>query len=451
MKNNKWKVLSLTMAAILVLSACGGNVDTAQTTEAKQETETEQAQTLDETKEQADQQEVDAEAQDESASTDEQVEEGIVIPELDIAASEIPDTPAMEFVSNMKVGWNLGNTLDAYISGSNDPDSLSSETSWGNPKATKEMMDALKAAGFETVRIPVTWHNHIEKAADGSVQVSEVWLDRVQEVVDYAIDAGLYVIINIHHDTDEVEGYYPDSAHYEQSSLFVRGVWYSVAERFKEYDEHLIFESLNEPRLVGTNYEWNFQENVEQCQDSADCINRLNQAFVEIVRKSGGNNAERYLMVPGYSASLAGVASDLFVLPTDTATDKLIVSNHAYTPYNFALQPMKDNGSTDKFNIVGGSGRSEVDSLMAKLYAKFVSQGIPVVMGEYGAINKNDNLQERVNFHAYYIAAAKAKGIVCVVWDNGAFTGDGEQLGLLKRQSSTWAYPEIMEAIMKYS
>lgn len=470
-KNNRWKIMALLLAITMVLGACqsSSREEEDKATQAEPALEAADAQ-ADEEKEAQEKEAQEKEEQDkeEQAKADEEKENqeeeeqqlsdsgdmisndnGIIIPELSMEQSSIPDSQALEFVKSMKTGWNLGNTLDAH-SGSGNA-GLASETSWGNPETTKEMIAEVKKAGFETIRIPVTWHNHLEWTEGGSnFTVSGDWLDRVQEVVDYAMDNDMYVIINIHHDTDQ-EFYYPDSAHYEQSENYIVTIWETVAERFKDYDEHLIFESMNEPRLVGSSYEWNFQESAQECKDSADCINKLNQAFVDVVRKSGGNNSQRYLMVPGYSASLAGVTTDLYQLPSDSAENKLIVSTHAYTPYSFALQPQGEGGSTDKFSIEGGTGKAEIDSLMNALYQKFVSKGIPVVMGEYGARNKNNNLQDRVNFYAYYIAAARARGISCCVWDNGAFAGNGEMFGVLIRQKCVWAYPEVVEAIMKYA
>ncbi len=473
-KNNRWKVMALLLSVTMVLGACQSSsreeedketlaetaleAADAQADEEKevQEKEDKEAQEKEEqdkeVQEQADEEKENQEEEEQQLSDSDDMtsnDNGIIIPELSIEQSSIPDSQALEFVKSMKTGWNLGNTLDAY-SGSGSA-GLDSETSWGNPETTKEMIAEVKKAGFETIRIPITWHNHLEWTEGGSdFTVSNDWLDRVQEVVDYAMDNDMYVIINIHHDTAQ-EFYYPDSDHYEQSENYIVTIWETVAERFKDYDEHLIFESMNEPRLVGSSYEWNFQEGAKECKDSADCINKLNQAFVDVVRKSGGNNSQRYLMVPGYSASLAGVTTDLYQLPSDSAENKLIVSTHAYTPYSFALQPQGEGGSTDKFSIEGGTGKMEIDSLMNALYQKFVSKGIPVVMGEYGARNKNNNLQDRVNFYAYYIASARAKGISCCVWDNGAFAGNGEMFGILIRQKCVWAYPEVVEAIMKYA
>lgn len=463
MSKYRWKVMPIILAAAMMLGGCGAAKSGAE----QAETVAPQAdETLDEDNNmgenlnvQTDEEEKEVEqvpeeieqasAEETEETTEQDLESGITIPEVKIAPENIPDTEAMEFVKNMKAGWNLGNTLDAFNGSGNA--GLASEQCWGNPATTKEMVTELKNAGFKTIRIPVTWHNHMEKEeGSDAFTISIEWLDRVQEVVDYAYDNEMYIIINIHHDTD-MEVYYPDSDHYDQSENYIRTIWETVAERFKDYDQHLIFESMNEPRLVGNSYEWNFESSSTECQDSEDCINKLNQVFVDVVRASGGNNADRYLMVPGYSASLAGVTTDLFVLPTDSAENKLIVSTHAYTPYNFALQPPTEGGSTDIFPAEGGQGRKDIDYLVDSLYQKFVSQGIPVVMGEYGARDKNDNLQDRVNFYAYYVAAARAKGITCCVWDNGAFAGNGELFGLMDRRKCEWAYPEVVKAIMTYA
>lgn len=466
----RWKVMPIFLAAALALSACGGSeretgADGQEDIAAGPGMENEgngAAESMPPEEEglaeEADGKEAESawgqgglkEQEDAAALVEsEEKQSGIIIPDVSVGQSDIPDSEAMEFVRNMKAGWNLGNTLDAFTG--NESAGLSSEQSWGMVPTTNEIVAAIKEAGFGTIRIPVTWHNHLEKEeGSDSFSINSDWLDRVQEVVDYGIGNGLYVIINIHHDTAE-NVYYPDSAHYEQSEQYIRTVWTAVSGRFRDYGDHLIFESMNEPRLVGTQYEWNFQEAAKECKDSLDCINKLNQVFVDTVRSSGGKNADRYLMVPGYGASLAGEDTDLFILPSDSAQNKLIVSAHAYTPYSFALQPQTEGGSTDSFPAQGGTGRQEIDHLTDRLYQRFVSQGIPVVIGEYGAVNKNNNLQDRVNYYAYYVAAARAKGITCCLWDNGLFAGDGELFGLYDRLMGEWAYPEIVDVIMKYA
>ena len=426
------------MAAILLvtalgLTACGGQgTGAAASQEAAQEAQTGEA--GGEQSEEADGDELTGTDAPEASKPEEgtqldpgfSVESGS-IPEITIEAKQIPDKECFRFVKDMKI--------------------------WGNPVTTKEMIDTLKNTGFRTVRIPVTWHNHVTDDGNGPV-ISEAWLDRVQEVVDYAYDNGMYVILNTHHDnTANIEGeggYYPDTAHAEESDRYIRGIWTQVAERFKDYDEHLIFESLNEPRLAGTDYEWNFNAGVAECKDAAGSINRLNQLFVDTVRATGGNNVERYLMMPGYDASLAGAITDLYQLPNDIVSDKLIVSVHAYTPYNFALRPGSESEATDYFSWEDPKSVYEINDLMNSLYNKFVSKGIPVVIGEYGAVNRDNNTQDRVDYYAYYTAAARANGITCCVWDNGSFT-DGEIFGILRRRVNQWFFEETIEAMMKYS
>lgn len=373
-------------------------------------------------------------------------EEGYQIPDVDIAAREMPDTEALRFVKDMKIGWNLGNTFDA-IDG-NMSDELEYESYWCGVVTTKDMIDDIKEAGFNSVRIPVSWHNHV----DEEYKISEPWLDRVQEVVNYAYDNGMYVILNIHHDNNE-NFLYPDSAHLEQSIDYVTTVWEQLCERFGEYDQHLVFEAMNEPRLVGSQYEWWLNSSAEECKDAVDCINKINQAFVDTVRASGGNNLNRYLMVPGYCASPDGALNSGFALPTDAegVEDKLIVSAHAYTPYNFALQAPGEGGSTAEFDSDSKSSTTDIDTFMDRLYTKFISNGIPVIIGEFGSRDKGQNMQARIDHAAYYVAAARARGMSCFWWDNNAFTGDGENFGIYYRRGGQFLYPDIVTGLMKYA
>ncbi len=371
---------------------------------------------------------------------------GIEIPDVTIEPFEVPENEAFQFVADMKIGWNLGNTFDSYTEAELD-DELDSETLWVSTATTEEMIIAIKDAGFNTLRLPVTWHTHL---VDDNYTISEVWLGRIKEVVDYGINNGMYVILNIHHDNNE-EFLYPDSAHLEQSTKYVSSIWTQLAAYFADYDEHLIFEAMNEPRLVGTNYEWWLNASAAECQDAVACINSLNQTFVDVVRAGGGNNATRYLMVPGYCASPDGALNDGFVLPTDTQENKLIVSVHAYTPYNFALQSPKESGSISNFDSDDANSVRDIVTFMDKLYNKFISQGIPVVIGEFGAQNKNLNTQDRVDYGAYYIAAARARGMTCAWWDNNAFTGNGENFGLYYRMGGYFIFQDIVTAMMKYA
>ena len=369
-------------------------------------------------------------------------EEEITVPKIETGTFEVPDNDAMAFLRKMGVGWNLGNTFDAWNDAWPISREMDIETAWHGVKTTEDMIAAVHDAGFTTLRLPVSWHNHV----DADFNISVRWLDRVQEVLDYAYSRGMYVILNTHHDEGE-KYFYPSTACYETSERYITRIWEQLSERFRDYDEHLIFESMNEPRPVGipNNEEWNYNARTPACVDAADCINRLNQAFVNTVRASGGNNATRYLMVPAYAASPDNAVRDNFILPEDPADDnRIIVSVHAYTPYSFALQ---DGGLRD-FNPTTRRLTRDIDSFMNSLYKKFISAGIPVVIGEFGARDKDRNTQARVNYAAYYAANASARNMPCCWWDNNSFTGNGENFGLLRRIRCTFMYPEIVEALM---
>lgn len=370
--------------------------------------------------------------------------EKITIPVIDdLETFDIPDNDAMALMRDMKCGWNLGNTFDAYNGYTAYYSGIEMESSWVGSKTRKKLIQTIKEAGFNTIRIPVSWHNHVDKNGI----INQEWMDRVKQVASWALESDMYVIVNVHHDNHK-RFFYPDEAHYEQSAVYLTNVWTQMAEAFGEYDDHLILESLNEPRLVDTPLEWNWSANNAQCREAAECINKLNQLFVDTIRATGGNNATRYLAVPAYDASPWYACNKLFKLPEDPADNRIIVEAHAYTPYNFALN-LK---STDKdFDLVkSGNKKKEIDSFLNGLYQRFVSKGIPVMMDEFGALEKDGNLQDRVNFAAYYVAAAAARGIPCVWWDNHCFTGaDSERFGLIRRGMSEWVYPDIVLAIQE--
>ncbi|MCM1026748.1 MAG: cellulase family glycosylhydrolase [Roseburia sp.] len=380
------------------------------------------------------------------SSTGTEIVNGYTVPELKLQAYDVPDTEAFAFVRSLKIGWNMGNTFDAY-SDRTFANELDSETQWVGVATTQEMIDDLQEAGFNAIRIPVSWHGHV----DGNYQISQVWLDRVQEVVDYAYQNGMYVILNIHHDNSE-QFMYPSTQYLERSVRYVTTIWRQLAERFADYDEHMIFESMNEPRQVGTDWEWWINGSAE-CDDAIACINEINQAFVDTVRAAGGNNKTRYLMLPGYDASADGVLNDGYVLPADAegVTDKLIVSVHAYTPYNFALQGPEESGSIADFQANALGSTKDITFFMERLYSKFIKNGIPVVIDEFGARDKGGNNQARVDYATFYVAAARARGMSCFWWDNNAFTGNGELFGLYDRKKGEFPYPEIIAGLMKYA
>lgn len=332
------------------------------------------------------------------------------------------DISPADMVADMRIGWNLGNTLDA-TGGSG----LSSETSWGNPKTTKEMIDAIVDAGFNVIRIPITWDKHFGKAPD--YKIDEAWLNRVQEVVDYAYARDVYVIINCHHE----DWHFPSEKNKEQASEILQTLWTQIAERFRDYDEKLIFEGLNEPRKKGTAMEWNGGD-----YEGKQVVNHFAKVFVETVRATGGNNTIRNLMVTGYAASSNKETLRSISLPEDS---HLIVSVHAYTPYDFSL----NTKGTDEWDIAKDT--RDIDYVMKTIDELFLQKGIPVIIGEFGALNK-ENEAERVEWVTYYLNKAKEIGVPCVWWDNGSFNGSGENFGLINRRELTYPYPDLLKAIM---
>lgn len=341
---------------------------------------------------------------------------------------EIRDISAFDLVKEMKIGWNLGNTLDA-TGGSG----IESETSWQNEVTSKKMVDTVKQAGFNVLRVPTTWDIHV----DENFNIDKEWLDRVQEVVDYGIDNDMFVILNIHHE----EWHFPSYDNLDSAKEKLVKLWEQISERFKNYDEHLIFEGLNEPRKKNTPQEWTGGDS-----ESRDVVNQFNAAFVETVRNSGGNNISRHLMIPTYAASSTSSCLNDMVIPKDD--DKIIVSVHAYLPYDFAL----NTKGTDQWSIDNTNDTQSIDKLFEDLDMFFLSQNIPVIIGEFGSVNKiNDNLENnleaRVACGTYYISKAKEHGVPCVWWDNAGFIGSGENFGLLVRSDLTWSFPALVEAI----
>lgn len=382
------------------------------------------------------QEESDKKDEEQKANTEETVEEN--------TNTEIStEVSSVDFAKKLVIGWNLGNTLDAPT-----------ETGWGMPKTTKAMIDAVKAAGFKTIRIPVSWNKHV--SSDGEYKIDSSWMARVKEIVDWAIADDLYVILNVHHDnysTSDLSSNVgfalstSDSSIQTKSKAYLKAVWSQIASTFNnDYDEKLIFEVLNEPRAVGENYEW-YMPDSATAKKYCDVITDYENTCITAIRATGGNNANRFIMVPGYAAS----GSDQTMLkaytrPEDSAEDKLILSTHAYSPYNFAMANSdKDFGSDDEASLT---------SIFNYLKTNYTDKGIGVVMGEASASNK-DNTEERIKWVKDYFAKAKAAGIPVVLWDNMVYTEDGssgtydgEHHGWLNRNTCSWYFPTIIKAMM---
>ena len=364
----------------------------------------------------------------------------------DSGAKDFKDITALELVRDMKAGWNLGNTLDATAGGN----SLLSETSWGQPETTKKMIDGLAASGIKTIRIPVSWSHHF---VDRNYTIDPVWMKRVKEIVDWAIDDGLYVIINIHHDNyakyekmPRFTGYYPSEENYDESLRFVCNVWAQISLAFNNgYDEHLIFEVLNEPRLCGTVEEWYYNPASPRSIYAMRNLNKLTQNILNVIRESDGNNKKRMVAVPSLQASPDSALASTFKMPEDFdgSKDRLILSVHMYTPYSFAME-------SPGISEYSATVEKEFTSIFEKLNDNFVAKGYAVYIGEYGATNKNNPADRAAWFHAF-IKNSRKYGISCILWDNGVWKVEGndysEHYGFYNRYNQTWYFPEIIRAI----
>ncbi|MBR1639857.1 MAG: glycoside hydrolase family 5 protein [Treponema sp.] len=364
---------------------------------------------------------------------------------VDTGKKDFKANSAIETVKDMKTGWNLGNTLDAT-----GTKRITSETSWGQPKTTKAMIDGLAASGMKTIRIPTSWHNHI---IDSNYTIDPKWMARVKEIVDWAIENDMYVILNSHHDNHSSpsamkkgSGYYPNSTNYEESKAFLENIWSQICLAFNNgYDEHLVFETMNEPRLCGTGHEWWFDPNASECKDAAENLNKLNQVVVNTIRSSGGNNEKRFIACPGLQASPDSALADAFKMPEDIEKGRLIVSVHMYSPYKFAMESPGAKDYTTQMS-------RENAATFKRLADKFVANGYPVYIGEYGATNKN-NLEARTAWFHDFIKFTKAHGIPCILWDNAVWKVSGndynEHFGYYDRNNQSWYFPEILDAIME--
>ncbi len=352
-------------------------------------------------------------------------------------ADPAADQTATELLATFDLGWNLGNSLDV-------PEG---ETNWNNPVVDAGLLQAVADAGFDLVRVPVTWSLFTGNAPSYTIDTAR--LARVEEVVGYARDAGLYAIINLHHDgadnSDGVEwltlndesGAVTDANNAAVEARF-RAVWTQIATHFKTFDHGLLFESMNE---------------IHDGYDPPDeayypIINHLNQVFVDIIRGSGGNNATRHLVVPGYNTNIDYTLAG-FEAPQDPTADRLILSVHFYDPWTFAGE-----GSTPTW----GAGAPGADSWgqedfvldqFQKLQTTYIDKGLPMIIGEYGAVNLTGSEAYRRYYMEYVTQAACQKGMVPVYWDNGG-TGSGpDNFALIDRTSKEVIFPEILDAMFR--
>lgn len=351
-------------------------------------------------------------------------------------AEELTGLTASEIVARMGIGWNLGNTFDA--TGGNQNNLYSQEQSWGNPKVTAELIHKVKAAGFSTIRIPVTWYRQLSK--DGTYTINPAFLARVKEVVDMAYAEGLYVIINVHH--EEWLNSPRLDTEYEKIGVQLAAIWGQVAAEFADYDQHLIFEGMNEPRMKGTAAEWN------GTAEGIAAVNYLNQVFVDTIRTDAkGHNGERALMIPGYAAGCSSAVLNAIKIPqwNGVQAENIIISVHSYTPYDFCLSDAMTN-----FNRLFTSHTMEIDMIFYSIKGMFLNKGIPVVIGETGATNK-DNPAAREQWAYYMGLKAASYGVPICIWDNGHNGNSGGECHawIDRRGKEISPWPTVLDALFE--
>lgn len=325
---------------------------------------------------------------------------------------------AIQAVEEMKIGWNLGNTLDAcdyqkrYLGEEMAIEYY--ETVWGNPITTKEMIKEIKMAGFESVRIPVTYYDHIK--ADGTIDAR--WFTRVKEVVQYVLDYNMYCILDVHHDT----GLYSngswivaDADKYEENAKKLERLWTQIAKEFKDYDYKLVFEGFNEIVDTNKNYDW------QTGYYNTINVNKLNQVFVDTVRKTGGKNKDRFLAVTTFGGITDEQKLSTFIMPKDSAEDKIILALHDYA-----------------------NTESNIDSFLSRIKKYCIDKNIPVILDEFGTEQSFASEERRAEIAKYYISNAKKIGIACFWWDNG----NSREYMLFNRRSLSWEYPRIKNAMI---
>lgn len=332
-----------------------------------------------------------------------------------------------EAVENIKVGWNLGNTLDSCGDWLFQSPPEAYETAWGNPLTTKDMIAAVKDAGFNAVRVPVTWNDHFD---DNGV-IDEAWFDRVQEVVDYVMSLDMYCILNMHHDAGSDGWLRASTANYAENGDTYAKIWEQIADRFKDYGEKLIFESINE--ILDENSNWN-----SPSQDAIEGLSLYVQRFVDTIRAGEGYNKTRNLVLMTYAGS-AGVTLSNFVMPEDTVEDHLIIEIHNYDPVDFCW---RDSWLTSTSFWGSDADIAEMDAYFADTYSRAQQFDAPLIIGEWGSEGKDDNDEDRARHASYFVKKAQECGFAVFWWDCGHFA-------LIDRENSKVAHPEIVQAIME--
>lgn len=346
---------------------------------------------------------------------------------------------ALDFTKAMGNGINLGNTMEAYGHDSYGTDAATSvyETSWGMPVTTAEMIQGMKDAGFDSIRVPVAWTNMMAYE-DGDYTINRDYLERVGEIIDYAIAADMIVVVNDHWDG----GWWgmfgsPDEATREKAMTLYTEMWTQIAEAYKNYDSRLVFESANEELGDKLN---EAIDNVNGTLTEDECYevtNKINQKFVDTVRAAGGNNKDRFLLIAGYNTDITRTCDERYKMPTDTIDDKLILSVHYYDPSGYCIFSSAANWGT----------KAEVEAMNEglKKLTKFTDAGYGVIIGEWGVLDesgKNNMASNTLDYYKNFIANCDLYGYCPMLWDT-SFMYD--------RSKCAMRYEEVGEFFLKQS
>ena len=362
-----------------------------------------------------------------------------------------------DIINKMGFGWNLGNTLDAFKLDDFSAYDPYSEGRWGMPKTTEEMIKEIKRRGFNSIRIPVSWHNHL---IDENYTIDPNWMSHTKEIVNWALKYDLIVILNSHHDNAKLQdnpinyrsGYFPANKDREESERFLYNIWSQISIAYNNgYDQNLIFECMNEPRPEKSTCEWTYKKGDSLCEEATSCINEYNKICLKAIRESGGNNEKRFILVTGLAAQYHNLIKSDFVFPSDKKynpnNNKIMLSVHMYFPYDFAANPDMNKA------IFDDRIKDDFYAILRNLYDKYVLRGYNVIVGEMGCVNKN-NTQERVKWANFYIQTTRRFQIGCLIWDNGGFNNKksaNEVFGLFHRKELKWEPEELVSALVDSS
>lgn len=342
---------------------------------------------------------------------------------------------SMQLSTQMSPGWNLGNSLEAmgnpYVWGSTN----FNETNWGNPKATQALFNSVKAAGFKSVRIPISWKSY----ADANDNISPQWMERVTEVVNYAHNAGLYALINIHWDGGWMQ---PTYAQQGTANARLTKFWGQIANNFRNHDDTLLFAGTNEVMVDG-NYN---PPTAEYCAVQKG----FNETFIAAVRGNGGNNSTRHLVVQAYNTNIDHAVTCNAAMPGDWTANRMMMEMHYYDPFEFTLNEKSTVWKWGQAaDPTGWANESYTDSQFQKMKTNFIDKGVPVIMGEYAAILRTEFDPAGTNrkyWDQYITRSAFTRGIVPMYWDNG-YTSN-HQMGLFNRATGQQAFPDVISAIV---